>query len=136
MHDRLLVHLNDAFRRWRSGSEGAIRPDGVVAYLRISLVIGLPWKNHIRLKLLCCADGCSRRRRVALILATICLSGRATGASDVDGLGACPPVVEYSREFRARAAEEIALQTEGAAIVEMMSDYAVMREQARVCGGL
>jgi hypothetical protein len=48
------------------------------------------------------AEGCSRLRRVALILATICLSGCATGASDDDGLGACPPVVEYSREFRAR----------------------------------
>jgi len=30
----------------------------------------------------------------------------------------------------------MALQTEGAAIVEMMSDCAVMREQARVRGGL
>jgi len=47
MHDQLLVHLNGAFRRWRWGSEGAIRPDGDVAYLRISLVIGWPWKNHI-----------------------------------------------------------------------------------------
>ena len=46
---------------------------------------------------------------------------------------ACPPVVEYSREFQARAAEELELLPEGSAIAEMMSDYAVLREQARVC---
>jgi len=78
-------------------------------------------------------DGCSRRRRVALGLATIWLSGCATGASDVASLGACPPVVEYSRAFQEQAAEELALLPEGSAIAEMLSDYAVMREQARVC---
>jgi hypothetical protein len=45
----------------------------------------------------------------------------------------CPPVVEYSGEFRARAAEELELLPEGSAIAEMLSDYAVMREQARAC---
>ena len=75
--------------------------------------------------------GCSRRRRVALGLVAIWLSDCATGASDGRGPGACPPVVEYSREFQARAAEELALLPEGSAIAEMMSDYAVMREQAR-----
>ncbi len=76
-------------------------------------------------------DGCSRRRRVALALATIWLSGCATGASDLTGLGVCPPVVEYSREFQAQAAVETGLLPEGSAVVEMLSDYAVMREQAR-----
>lgn len=78
-------------------------------------------------------DGCSRRRRGALALATIWLSGCATGASDLTGRGACPPVVQYSLEFQVRAAEELALLPEGSAIAEMLSDYAVMREQARVC---
>lgn len=78
-------------------------------------------------------DGCSRRRRVALVLATIWLSGCATGASDGGGLGVCPPVVEYSREFQARAANELELLPEGSAIDEMMVDYAVMREQALLC---
>ena len=78
-------------------------------------------------------DGCSRRRRVALALATIWLSGCATGASDLTGVGMCPPVVEYSREFQARAAEELALLPEGSVIEEILSDYAVMREQARAC---
>ncbi len=78
-------------------------------------------------------DGCSMQRRVALALVTIWLSGCATGASDGSRLGACPPVVEYSREFQARAAEELALLPERSAIAEMLSDYAVMREQTRLC---
>jgi len=45
----------------------------------------------------------------------------------------CPPVVEYSGEFQARAAEELAMLPEDSAIMGMISDYAVMREQARVC---
>lgn len=75
--------------------------------------------------------GCSRRRCVALGLATIWLSGCATGDSDGSGPGACPPVVEYSKEFQARAAEETDLLPEGSAIAEMLSDYSVMRDQAR-----
>jgi hypothetical protein len=76
-------------------------------------------------------DGCSRLRRVALVLATVWLGGCATVGSDGGSLGACPPVVEYSWEFQVRAAEELALLPEGSAVVEMLADYAVMREQAR-----
>lgn len=46
---------------------------------------------------------------------------------------ACPPVVEYSSEFEARAAEELALLPWGSAVAKMLSDYAVMRAQARAC---
>jgi hypothetical protein len=46
---------------------------------------------------------------------------------------ACPPVVEYSRELQAKAAEDLASLPEGSAIAEMLADYAVMREQARAC---
>ena len=53
------------------------------------------------------------------------------GASDLAGLGACPPVIEYSREFQAQAAEELALLLEGSAVTEMLSDYAVMRDRSR-----
>lgn len=74
-----------------------------------------------------------RRRLAVLAIATSLLSGCATVGSDGGSLGACPPVVEYSREFQARAAEELDLLPEGSAIAEMMSDYAVMPEQARVC---
>lgn len=77
--------------------------------------------------------GCSRRRRVVLGLMMIWLSGCAAGGFDGGGVGACPPVVAYSREEQARAAKELALLPEGSAVVEMFSDYAVMREQARGC---
>jgi len=45
----------------------------------------------------------------------------------------CPPVVEYSREFQTRATDELDLLPVRSAIAEMLSDYAVMREQARTC---
>jgi hypothetical protein len=45
----------------------------------------------------------------------------------------CPPVVEYSRELQARAIDELDLLPESSAIAEMLSDYAVMRGQARAC---
>jgi hypothetical protein len=48
-------------------------------------------------------------------------------------VGACPPIVEYSRELQAQAAVELALLPDGSAVVEMMGDYAVMRDQARYC---
>ena len=45
----------------------------------------------------------------------------------------CPPVVEYGTTFQTMAAEEIKLLPDGSAIVEMLSDYAVIREQAKAC---
>ena len=77
--------------------------------------------------------GCWRRQLAALVLATIWLSGCATVGSDGNRLGTCPPVVEYSQEFQERAAEELALLPQGSAIAVLLSDYAVMREQARAC---
>jgi hypothetical protein len=47
---------------------------------------------------------------------------------------ACPPVVEYSRELQAKAAEDLASLPEGSAIAEMnRPGFAVMRERARTC---
>jgi len=77
--------------------------------------------------------GCWKRRLVVFAIATSFLSGCATVGSDGSGIGACPPVVAYSREFQARAAEDLTLLQEGSAIGEMLADYAVMREQARAC---
>ena len=76
---------------------------------------------------------CWRRRLVVLGLATSLLSGCAIVGSDRVVQGTCPPVVEYSREFQARAAEELVLLPEDSAVAEMLADYAVMREQARAC---
>ena len=76
---------------------------------------------------------CWKPQLAALAIATSLLSGCATVSSDGRAIGTCPPVVEYSREFQARAAEELTRLPEGSALVEMSSDYAVMRDQARRC---
>lgn len=73
-----------------------------------------------------------RRRLAAPVIAASLLAACATAVSDRQ---ACPPVVEYSREFQARAAAELDLLPHGSAIEEMLKDYAVMRDQARACGG-
>jgi hypothetical protein len=70
-------------------------------------------------------------RIVSLAIASIRLTGCATVGSDGGGPKACPPVIEYSPEFQARAAEELALLPERSAVVEMLKDSAVMREHAR-----
>jgi hypothetical protein len=61
------------------------------------------------------------------------LTGCGTAGFEANGVAACPPVVEYSREFQARAAEELVLLPDGSAVVAMMGDYAVLREQVRLC---
>lgn len=50
-----------------------------------------------------------------------------------DARAPCPPVVEYTAAQQARAGDEIEALPEGAVIVRMLSDYAVLRDQARVC---
>jgi len=61
------------------------------------------------------------------------LTGCTAAGFDANGMAACPPVVEYSREFQARAAEELASLPNGSTVIEMMNDYVVMRDQARAC---
>jgi len=77
--------------------------------------------------------GCWRLRRAVLAIAMSLLSGCATVSSDERAVSACPPAVDYSREFQTRAADELALLPEGSAIAEMLADYAVMRGQIRAC---
>lgn len=67
------------------------------------------------------------------MIATISLTGCATVTSEPRMATVCPPVVEYGREFQARAADELDLLPDGSAIAEMLSDYSVMRDQARTC---
>ena len=59
------------------------------------------------------------------------LSGCGTVGSDVGP--PCPPVVEYSSDEQARAADEVEALPERAVIVRMLGDYAVLRDQARAC---
>jgi hypothetical protein len=50
-------------------------------------------------------------------------------------VGVCPPVVEYSQAEQAQAADEIASLPRNAVIIGWISDYSVMRDQARSCAG-
>jgi hypothetical protein len=68
-----------------------------------------------------------------LAIAASSLAACATARSD----GApCPPVVPYSKEFLARAANELGKLPPGSAIQQMLADYQVMRDQARVCANV
>ena len=79
---------------------------------------------------------CWKRRLAVLAITTSLLSGCGTVRSEHGRLATCPPVVEYGREFQARAADELALLPDGSAIAEMLSDYSVMRDQAPACSPL
>ena len=74
----------------------------------------------------------SRPRLIALAIVTSLLSACATVNSE-RVVGVCPPVVEYDAGFLAQAAVKVQALPEGSALNEMLSDYAVMREQARRC---
>lgn len=80
-----------------------------------------------------CNARCWKRRLTVLAIATSLLSGCATDGSDGSGQGTCPTIVEYSRDFRTRAAYELGLLPEGSAIAEMLADYSVVRDQVRAC---
>lgn len=64
------------------------------------------------------------------MIAMLLLSACATAGSDN---APCPPVVEYSTAEQTRAAAEVEALPESAVLVRMMSDYAVLRDQARAC---
>ena len=71
-----------------------------------------------------------KQRRAVLAIAASLLAGCATGRSDGGG---CPPVPVYSQAFLARAADEMERLPAGSATEQMLSDYQVMRDQARAC---
>ena len=64
------------------------------------------------------------------MIAVLSLTACATAGSDS---APCPPVVEYSAAEQAHAAAEVDALPENAVLVRMMSDYAVLRDQARAC---
>jgi len=75
---------------------------------------------------------CWMQPRIALAAATISLTG-CVGVGSETPHSACPPVVKYSPAKQARVAEEVAALPEGALIVGWLADYAVLRDQSRVC---
>lgn len=76
---------------------------------------------------------CWMPQLAVLAIATSSLTACATVDSAPRVVTACPPIVEYSRAFQAQAVDELDLLPKGSAIAGMLSDYAVMREQARAC---
>ena len=67
----------------------------------------------------------------APLIAMLWLSACAMGGFDAQM--PCPPVVDYSATDQARAADEVDALPKGAMVVRMLSDYSVLRDQARVC---
>lgn len=74
---------------------------------------------------------CSTPPPAALLIVTLWLSACAMGGSDARA--PCPPVVDYTAAERARAGDEVEELPEDAVIVRMLSDYAVLLDQARAC---
>jgi hypothetical protein len=66
------------------------------------------------------------------MIAMLLLSACAMGCSDLLG-HVCPPVVEYTTADQACAAAEVFILPEAAVGVRMLSDYAMLRDKARVC---
>lgn len=74
---------------------------------------------------------CSMPPPAALLIAMLWLTGCATAGSE--NRTPCPPVVDYTADEQASVADEVEALSEGAVIVRMLSDYAVLRDQARAC---
>ncbi|PTX40342.1 hypothetical protein IQ03_05118 [Gemmobacter caeni] len=67
----------------------------------------------------------------ALLIVMLWLSACAMGGSDTRA--PCPSVVEYTAADQAQAADDVEALPEGAVVVRMLSDYAVLRDQVRAC---
>lgn len=67
-----------------------------------------------------------------LLIAMLWLSACGMGSSEARP-NTCPPIVEYTKADEASAAAEVDELPEGAAIVRLLADYAVLRDQARAC---
>ena len=77
--------------------------------------------------------GCWKPPPAVPLIVMLWLTACAAGGSDGSGAGACPPVVTYTTAEQHRAAGEVEALPEGAMLVRMLSDYAVLRDQARAC---
>lgn len=60
-------------------------------------------------------------------------SACATVGSERTILAVCPPVVDYGSEMQTQAAAELEQLPEASAVETLLTDYAVMRDQARAC---
>lgn len=76
---------------------------------------------------------CWRRRLVVLAIAASLPSACGRAGSEDAFVTACPPVVNYDAGLQVQAAAELLVLPEGSAVATLLSDYAVMRDQARAC---
>jgi len=76
--------------------------------------------------------GCWRPARAGRAIALLWLAGCGPAISEGP---ICPPVVPYTAEAQARAADEMAALPPGAVLPEMLADYAALRDQLRACRG-
>lgn len=72
-------------------------------------------------------------RPAALALAASLLIGCATAPSEPRLVTVCPPIVEYDVTVRNQVIVELDLLPEPSAIEGMLRDYAVLRDQIRIC---
>lgn len=73
-------------------------------------------------------------RLVAPVILMVSLTACETGSSNPT-TSICPAIVEYSRAFQMRAADELiaALDAEFVALPQMMVDYGQLRDRLRAC---
>lgn len=55
------------------------------------------------------------------------------GMAGSERITPCPPVVDYTAAEQARAADGVEALPDESVIIRMLSDYAVLRDQARMC---
>ena len=75
-------------------------------------------------------------RAISLVLLPILLTGCAGAVYKTEVEVYCPPIVEYNEDFNNKLIDEIESLPEtdgGPAIVEALSDYAVLRDKVRAC---
>lgn len=57
----------------------------------------------------------------------------ACGMDGSETQESCPPIVDYTMVEQARAADEVEALPDGLITIRMLGDYAVLRDQARIC---
>lgn len=76
---------------------------------------------------------CTALPIIGIAIALFGLGGCANGAGSASNAAVCPPLRSYSEDFRKRAVAEMELLPDKSAVEEMLTDYAVLRQQIRAC---